>query len=153
MKEIEKDLKSEEKILKEKEITRRKTLMEEEDFIRNLKANKDDLLIDIEYHSDDLERGVFKKIRSHNSDFINPDDIMFSTNVRFKRLMIEFTLITLLISIIFLFGYFFLIKRSLFDIMIILQSQTMHFRSYFICVYGNWLIISSNLNTKIYKNF
>lgn len=136
--------------VKEKVKQRKKSLIEEEDFIKSLKANKQDLLIDIEYQSDDLERGVFKnqKEKSDNSNsistFINPDEVIYSNNVIYKRIMIEFTLITLLISIIFLFGYFFLIKRSLLDIMIVLQSKTMHFRSYFMCVYGIWLIISSN---------
>jgi hypothetical protein len=146
------------KIIKDKSI--KKSFIEEEEFIKNLQKQKKDFLLILDYHSDDIENGTFKKIRSNkkkekgnnnnnnenentNITNDNPDDIRLKRTIIFKRLMIEFTLINLLISIIFLFGYFFLIKRSFLDIMIVLRSKTMHFQSYFICIYGNWLIISS----------
>ena len=133
-----KDLKNE---VKEKQ---RKSLIDEKEIIYNIRSNKEDLLIDSEYHSDDLERGAFKNYRADNSDFIKNDDILYSSKVRCKRIIIEFTMISLLFSIIFLFGYFFLIKRSFLDIMIILQSKTTHFHSGFISMYGIWLLVSSN---------
>jgi hypothetical protein len=144
--------KNEEKNSQIKEKSIKKSFIEEEEFLRNLEEKKKEFLLNQEYHSDDIERGEFKNIiynkekETQNSEIIydNPDDIKYKRIIMYKRLFIEFTLINLLISIIFLFGYFFFIKRSLLDIMIVLRSKTMHFQSYFFCVYGIWLIISCN---------
>ena len=68
------------------------------------------------------------------------DQIFFSEEIRLKRILIEFSLIILIISIIFLFGFFFIIKRKFLDIDVILQTKTPLFNCNFILLYIIWIL-------------
>jgi len=94
--------------------------------------------------SDNIENGNFNKLykesKSKNKD---EDKILYSENIRCKRILIEFSLIILIISFISLFGYFFIIERNFLDLQLILQTKTVHFHSNFICMYLLWILAAS----------
>ncbi len=98
--------------------------------------------LESESRSDDIENGNFNNIYTVNHKKNQKDDkILFSEKIRCKRILIEFSLIILIISIICLFGYFFIIQRSYIDIQLILQTKTLHFHCNFIFLYALWILV------------
>lgn len=100
-----------------------------------------------DFHSDNIENGEFNFDSNYilNTKHVEQDEVLYSEKIRCKRILIEFSLIILILSILVLFGYFFILKRNIFDIDLILQTKTKYFHCHFISLYAIWILVSRKI--------